>query len=140
MRVILDTNVLVSAFLSLAGPPARILQQWEQGAFDFIVSEALLAEYRRVLAYQHVASHHGLTPHEIDEAVEAIRDFALVVEPQEMLTVITADLADNRVLECAIAGDADYIVSGDTRHLLPLQEYRGIIILSPTAFLAVLAE
>ena len=138
MRVVLDTNVLVSAFLAPTGPPAQIFQQWEDGAFDLIVSEALLAEYQRVLGYPHLASHHGLTPREINEAVEAIREFALVVEPREALNVITADPSDNRVLECALVGEAEYIVSGDARHLLPLQEFRGVVILSPTAFLTVL--
>lgn len=69
-----------------------------------------------------------------------MRRFALVVEPQEDVDAIPEDPDDNRVLECAVAGAADCIVSGDVRHLLRLREYQGIHILSPTAFLALLDQ
>ncbi|MBI4504907.1 MAG: putative toxin-antitoxin system toxin component, PIN family [Chloroflexi bacterium] len=136
----LDTNVVVSAFLSPAGAPAQVVSAWERQAVELVVSEVLLQEYQRVLLYERVAIRHQMAPEDVAEIIEGFRQFALVVEPQETLAVITEDPTDNRVLECAVAGAADYIVSGDVRHLLPLQEYRGIQVLSPTAFLALLRQ
>ncbi|MBI4494876.1 MAG: putative toxin-antitoxin system toxin component, PIN family [Chloroflexi bacterium] len=137
--MVIDTNVLVSRYLSPAGSPARVFARWEQHAFTLVVSEPLLAEYQRVLLYERIAARHRMAPTEVAEVIEEFRGFAYVVEPQETVTVISADPPDNRVLECAIAGAAAYIVSGDG-HLLELQEYRGVTILSPAAFLAVLSQ
>jgi predicted nucleic acid-binding protein len=69
--------------------------------------------------------------------IAGLRDAALLVIPTEAPAVIADDPDDDHVLACAVAGEADYIVSGD-RHLLTLGEYRGIRILRPAAFLALL--
>jgi len=104
-----------------------------------VVSEPLLAEYRKALRYERVASRHGMAPSEIEKVIEGFRMFALLVTPQETVSAIQEDPEDNKVLECALAGAAEYIVSGDS-HLLTLQVFRDIQILLPSAFLAVLEE
>ena len=137
MRAVIDTNVIISRFLAPLGNPALILALWEKGIFEFVVSEAILAEYARVLAYPEVQSRHRMSQDEIDAIVSDFRTFAVVVETTVVLDVITADPSDNRFPEAAVAGGCDYIVGGDP-HLLTVGEYLGITILSPTAFLAVL--
>ncbi len=137
MRVVLDTNVVASASISLGGPPARVFFAWLRDTFELVVSEFLLLEYRRALLYHRVASRHGMNETEVNDIVEDIRQHALMVEPIETITLITDDPSDNKILECAVAGEADYIVSGD-RHLLSIGEFRGIQILSPAMFLEVL--
>jgi len=139
MRIVIDTNVIVSRFLSPHGPPARILALWEQGLFELVVSEAVLAEYRRVLDYPRLQAHHRMTPDEVAQVVAGFRSFGVLVEPQETITAIADDPSDNRFLEAAVAGHCDVIVSGDP-HLLRVGTYRGIQILRPAVFLASLEQ
>jgi uncharacterized protein len=137
MRVVADTNVIVSAFLSAIGAPARLLDLWRQGVFELLASEPILAEYRRALAYPKIQARHRLTDEYLDRLISEWRQFIILVEPHEVIGAISDDPSDNRFLECAVAGGADYVVSGD-RHLLQLQRFRGIEILSPAAFVSVL--
>ena len=65
-------------------------------------------------------------------------DIAIIVQPKRKISVIKTIEADNRILECAIEANADYIVTGDHKHLQPLKEFQGITILSPAQFLAIL--
>lgn len=139
MRVVLDTNIVVSALLSPSGAPAKVLAGWEGQLFDLVVSEPLLAEYRRALLYRRVTERLGMSPADVDEIVQGFRQFAFLVEPQEVVTVVEDDPEDNKVLECALAGDAAYIVTGDS-HLLKLQVFTDIQILSPSSFLEVLYQ
>src|SRR5579862_1234731 len=80
LRVLLDTNVLVSAFLVPLGAPARLRQAFRQGVFALVVTDAVLAEYRRVLNYERIARRHGLSPEEVDRELEALRQVAVIIE------------------------------------------------------------
>ena len=140
MRVVLDTNVVVSAFISPAGVPARLFALWQQREFQVVVSEALLSEYRNTLLYERVAVRHQLGVEEVVDLIGRIRRFAVLAASKEVIAAIVEDPADNRVLECAVAGGVDYIITGDKRQLLRLQEFQGIQILSPAGFLSVLQE
>ena len=135
MKAVADTNVLVSAVLSPAGVRAQVIKAWENQQFELVVSEAILDEYEKALNYREVASRHGLNPTEVADIIAGLRQFATLVEPTETLQVISADPADDKFL----AGQADYIISGDP-HLLNLGEYRGNQILSPREFLALLGQ
>jgi putative PIN family toxin of toxin-antitoxin system len=139
MRVVIDTNVLVSSSMSTKGSPAHIFQYWREGAFELVVSEAILAEYRRALGYPRVRERHGYNPHEIDQLVADIRQSAILVAPGSALNVVSEDPDDNKFLECAVEGKAEYLVSGDT-HLLAVRQYQGIQVLSPAVFVALLNE
>jgi uncharacterized protein len=72
---------------------------------------------------------------QISEIIKEIREFTTLITPVAGLSVIKEDEPDNRVLECAIEGKAQYIVSGDEHHLQPLKEYEAIKILSPAQFI-----
>ena len=139
MRLVLDTNVLVSALLSPSGAPARVLRLWEAEAFELVVSEAILAEYARVLAYPRIATRLKLTGESAEELVGALRQFSTLVEPDESLQVVAEDPDDDKLLACALAGGAEYVVSGD-EHLLGLGEYLWIQVLAPAAFLMLLGQ
>lgn len=134
MIVVLDTNVVISALISTGGPPTQIIDLWEAGAFDIAASAPLLDEVKRVLGYDKVKKYLKCTPEEIDRLLNGWRTASIYVEPEEELEVIKDDPDDNRVLECAVVAEADYIVSGD-HHLLDLGEYRGIEILPPAGFI-----
>jgi putative PIN family toxin of toxin-antitoxin system len=137
MRVVLDTNVIVSSFLVALGAPARIVAAWRRGRFQLVVFPALLIEYEEALGYERVRQRHQMTPEQIAIEVENIQRIAMLVEPREVPAVVARDRDDDQVLACAVAGAADYIVSGDAA-LLELREYRSIRILSPAALVALL--
>ncbi len=129
LRVTADTNIFISA-LNFGGKPEQFLRGAEAGAIQLFVSDAILAEVRRVLR----SEKFGWPENEIDKALQELRRFSLRVEPSEALNVIAADPSDNRILECAVAAKADYIVSGD-KHLLRLKAFRNALVLKVADFL-----
>lgn len=135
MRVVLDTNIIVSRYLTPHGQVARIINLWEQGAFELIASEHILGEYGRVLRYPRLRNVHQLTDTQLAEIDKAFGEFADVVDPAETPAVVQDDPNDDHFLAAAETGAADYIVTGDP-HLLKLGSYKGIPILSPAGFLA----
>lgn len=140
MRVVLDTNVIVGAYVAPKGKLAEIVYFWRIGIFEVVVSEAILDEYRRVLAYEHIQKVHQMPTEEIEEAINDLRDLSIAVEPTEALDMVQSDPSDNKFFECAVAGQADFIVSGDTKHILPIREYKDIYIVSPAEFLVCIDE
>lgn len=137
MKAVIDTNVLVSRAISDRGAPARIFRLLENGAFELLVTEEILAEYRRALGYEHVQKAHRYTTEKIESTVLSIRRIATVSTPDALLNAVPADPDDDKFIECAFSGGADYIVSGD-KHLLALGQYKGVQIVSPAVFLALL--
>lgn len=133
MLIVLDTNVIISALLSPHGPPAEILARWEAEEFSVAISPSLLAELDRALHYPKVQTHLKQPQETIQALLKRLLITAVVVHPTATLDVIRQDPADNRVLECASAADASYIVTGD-EHLLGLREFEGIVILRPAEF------
>lgn len=83
-------------------------------------------------------SKSNFSKREANSRVKAIRNIASLVQPKEQITVITAKDDDNRILECAIEAQAEFLVTGDKEHLLPIRSYRGIKIVSPAQFLGLL--
>jgi putative PIN family toxin of toxin-antitoxin system len=127
-RVVADTNILVSA-LQFGGKPKQLLDLAADGQIDLVTSEAILAEAVRVLR-----DKFNRTPDWLTEADQQLRVIVRLVEPTESLRVIGADPTDDRSLECAVAADAEVLVSGDT-HLVGLGSFRGIPIQRVAEFL-----
>lgn len=119
---LLDTNVLVSAFF-WNGNERRVLLACLEGRHRLVTSPALLAEAERVLGEK-----FDLPKPEVAAYLGSLTLAADVVSPTVRIQVVAADPADDRVLECAVAGRADGIVTGD-RHLLGLRDYAGTAIL-----------
>ena len=128
-RVVVDTNVLISA-LGWDAKPETCLEQVFHGQVAGYISPDMLDELTRVMDYPRFA----FTDDEKQSFVEIILASFHVVEPGISLSVVDDDPDDDMVLECAVAGDADYIVSGDS-HLQALDTYQDIDIVSPAAFL-----
>ncbi len=129
MRVVLDTNVLVSALIFPGGTPELAYRLVLEERIQLVTSRTLLAELGSVLE-----AKFGWDPARVEQAVGQLARVGFVVEPTTTVTEIVADDADNRVLEAAVAGNAATIVSGD-RHLLTLGEWREIQIQTPADFL-----
>ena len=132
MRIVLDTNILVSA-MGWNGNEREVLLATFSEDIDLVLSEDLIAELLRVLSYEKL-SH--LPVDKISKFVEIMMETAIIIETSSHLSVIKEDPSDDRVLECAVDGCAEYIVSGN-KHLLNLKEYEGIRILRAKAFLGI---
>lgn len=133
MRAVLDTNVYISG-LVFGGKPRAGIEFVFSGGCRLVVSEPILNELSRKLS-----TKFGWRNSEIDLALRTIRDNATVVSPSEVVTDC-ADPDDNRILEAAQAGAANFTVSGDKKHLLRMKSFRGIAIISVDDFLTSLGS
>ncbi|RLE07912.1 putative toxin-antitoxin system toxin component, PIN family [Candidatus Aerophobetes bacterium] len=129
VKVVVDTNVYISAIL-FGGNPEKIRRLSKEGRVELLISEAIIAEVAEVLRRK-----FNWENWQISQTIDEIREIATLVIPRQTLFIIKKDDNDNRILECAVEGKAQYIVSGDKHHLLPLKEYQGIRILTPAQFL-----
>ena len=130
MRAVLDTNVLISSVIA-TGVPHEIVVKGFNSEYQIVVSVATLTEFRDTLLKYPEKFHMG--EEDIQQEVETIRYFAEFVDPDEEITAVEDDPDDDKFLEAAVAGNVDYIVSGD-RHLLDLDSFQGIEIVEPRAF------
>lgn len=134
MKAVLDTDVIISGLISSAGAPAVIVDLWVNGSIGIAVSPALIQEIIDVIARPKFKPLGTLD--ERCDLIKKLLERAEIVNPSQILKIISEDDADNRVLECALDYGADYIISGDS-HLLDLGDYEGMEILSPTGFLKI---
>jgi putative PIN family toxin of toxin-antitoxin system len=137
IRFVPDTNVLVSATITPNAPPGQILVAWIQGKAELATSPILLRELERVLQRARIKKYQQLGPDEIAKLVRLIAQAAVITPGRRRIRVIKDDPSDNHVLSAALEAKADYIVTGD-RDLLALRSYRGIKIVQPGEFHAVL--
>lgn len=137
MRIVLDTNVFVSALIRPESVPAQIVQAWRKEEITLLTSPAIISEIERVLQYPHIKNLSSLTDERIIALLQLLTRKSLHTPERLKLSVILEDPDDNVILSCAVEGRADYIVSGD-KHLLQINEYDGIHILTPRQFLDVL--
>jgi len=127
MRVVLDTNVLISG-LFWRGTPYRILSAWRDGRFVLAVTPEILAEYVDV-ARRLAENFPGV---DVSRLLELLAVTAKVYEPFALPGPVCSDPADDKFLACALAAGA-VVVSGD-KHLLVVQGHRGVEVLTPAAF------
>src|SRR5437868_9911378 len=121
MKVVFDTNIVASASF-WRGKPFDCLSAWAQGVISVFVSPQLLSEYFDTI--EELSARYPERPRE--NWVEALTASADLVFPSDRARGETLDPFDEMVLECALAVDADCIVSGDKKHLLALREFRGV--------------
>jgi len=130
IRVVLDTNVLVSALL-FGGEPGRLVSLWEAGRIVPLLSKDVFLEYARVLG----CPKFGLDAADIKGLIEDhVLPFAEMIPAGEAPRIVVDDPADDKFLALADVGRADFLVSGDI-HLLSLGTYRRVEILAPRRFL-----
>lgn len=127
-KVVVDTNLFVSAHLIPSGNPAKIIDDWIDDRYTLILSKPIIEEIIEVL------QRKGVSIERIERLLTLISQQAIMITAKEELSIIKDDPDDNKFLECAVSGKADYIVSGD-KHLINLREYEGIKILTPKEFL-----
>lgn len=134
MRAVLDTDVKISR-LNFSGREHDARTLARSGRYELYLSPFILAEVAGVLERK-----CGWDTDRVRRAVAALSRLATVMEPEVTVTAVEQDDPDNRVLECAVAARADFLVTGDRRHLLPLREYQGTRIVTTAEFLHALEE
>ena len=132
LRVVCDTNVLVSAFIA-AGPPSRIIEEVIAGHLELVMAQPVMTELERILTEKLRFEAERWV--EVEELlVDLASEFAPT--PPGATEPVTGDPDDDIILACAVSADADVVVSGDRRHLLPVGEHRGVRVITPQALLA----
>lgn len=128
-KATLDTNILISA-LGWEGKPKQVFAMAVEGKFELVISDKQFTELERVLDYP----RFQFTEEQKGRFKALVMAVAKLVNPAEEINVITDDPDDNMILECGVAGDVDYIVTGDP-DLLKLEKFRDIKIRTAKEFL-----
>jgi len=125
-RVVLDTNLFVAAYWSPRSASARILRACEEDQLELLVSPAVRRELFRILRNARTDSAH-------QQRAAELLEWAEEVHPTRKLHLVVEDPEDDKFLECALDGHADYVITSDG-HLLRLGSVDGVCIVKPTAF------
>ena len=126
----MDTNVIVSG-LNFPGNERMVLELALRGRFELFLPRFILGEAAGVLVRK-----FGWDAERAAQALSVLENAATVIEPPHMTEIIEGGHADNRILECAVAANAGYLVTGDRRHLLPIGEHLGASIVNAPRFLS----
>jgi hypothetical protein len=133
MRVVVDTNVFVSALLSERSPPGDLVRMWREDRFTLLTAPPQIDELSRVSRYPKIRAR--LSPALAGRLINELRDIAVLVDALPTVDAFP-DPYDNYLLAIAVGGSADYLVTGDKRDLLTLQRYAATSIIAVSAFVA----
>ena len=139
MKVVFDTNVLLSAILTPHRAPAQLLQLALEGKFQLLISPEIMQEFVRVIRYPKLTKllkKRRLTPKDLEDFLEKLGKIVIWTPGKLRLEAVSEDPADDIILACAVEGGADFLVSGD-HHLTDLQTFQGIRIVDPATFLGI---
>jgi putative PIN family toxin of toxin-antitoxin system len=134
LHAVYDTNVIVSGTLVPGSIPASLVSLALQNVVQLAISPEILEEYRGVLLRPKFGFHEAT----VTTFLQELQQRAHMVQPTTRVT-ISPDEPDNRFLECALAADAQYIVTGNIKHF-PAQEYQGVKIVTPAEFASFLIK
>ena len=137
IHIVIDANLFVSAILKPDSRPAEIISLVRDDKIKLLMSEDIENEIRAVLLYPKIARRHKKSKEYIDAFFNKLRSAAIFVIPKERLSVVKDDPSDNKYLECAVTGNAQYILTGDS-HLKEIAVYKGIRVLTAADFLAII--
>lgn len=135
IKVVLDTNVLVSALLKNKSLPAFILAIIRQKRINLCLTKEIFAEYKAVLERQ---KFHGIRK-EVMPLLASLKKEALWVSPKERVKEIVADPEDNKFLEAAQEAQADYLITGNIKHF-PLKNFHKTKIVNPRDFIETIMQ
>lgn len=136
MKIVLDTNVLISATFWY-GDSFKIINELEKENFISISSEEILDEYLRILNSREIIEKTNDKNLVFKQSVDKIRSLSKIVFPKEKINFIEEDSDDNKFIEVAVEGKCDFIISQD-KHLINKKNYMNIKIITPKEFLEVL--
>lgn len=129
VKVVFDANIYLSAII-FGGNPRQCLELARNRDIELFTSYTIFLEVARNLQ-----NKFGWSAGEVKEVIKGIDGFAILVSPKDMIRVIRTHPQDNKILEAAQEAKADYIISGDKKHLLSLKKFKNIKIISAKDFL-----
>ena len=127
-KVVLDTNVYISAII-FGGNPRQIINQAQNKTIQIFISTSILLEIA-----QKLKNKFSWNTNQVKHAIKTISKTTTIVHPTINVNIVKSDPSDNKIIDCALEAKAKYIVSGD-KHLLSLKKHRNIKIISPHQFL-----
>ena len=131
MKVVFDTNIYISGFLFKGGCPSLLIDLAETKKFALYYSPEILEELKNTLMKGKFAQ---LGLHEKDKYIRIVESMGEIVYPTTKIDIVKADDNDNQILECALSCEADYLITGDKKHLLSLKHPFRFKIVSPAEF------
>lgn len=131
LKIVFDSNVYLSAVLS-GGNPGEILNLAKEKKIQIFLSEYIIGEITRILKEK-----LHWQDFDIRNVLDDIKEVSTLVFPTDRVDIIKLHQEDNRILECGLVANADYLISGDKKHILPLKKFQGIKIVSPKEFLEI---
>ena len=139
LKAVVDTNLLVSSFISPFSYPREVERCWRRGAFVLVTSHEIVEEVNRVLRLPRIQVKYHLAESDIQAFVLTLIHRANCVAGRLILKGVAPDSGDDKVISCAVEGEAALIVTGD-KALQRLREYQGIKIINAETFISVLEE
>jgi putative PIN family toxin of toxin-antitoxin system len=138
-RAVLDSSVLISAFLTPGGTSAQILDAARAGVFVLCLSREILAETAgRLRGKTRLRTRYRYGREQVEAFCDHLAAIAELAADRPELEAVPDDPKDDMIVATAVAAKAAWLVTGDRRHLLPLRRYEGIRILTPREFLDLL--
>jgi uncharacterized protein len=139
LTAVIDSTVLVSAFLTKGGVSAELLRYAREGVFVVFLSEEILTETEHTLSYPRIRARYTYTDEDVTDFLDRLRLAADLITDLPGLTGIVRDPNDDMIIATARRANTAYIVTRDD-DLLSLQQYEDISILTPEAFIAIVRE
>ena len=139
LNAVIDSTVLVSAFLTEGGVSAELLHYAREGVFVVFLSEEILTETEHALSYPRIRARYEYTDEDVTDFLDRLRLAAQVITDLPQLTGIVRDPNDDMIIATAARAHATYLVTRD-KDLLSLETYEGITMLIPEAFIAIVRE
>ena len=137
-KAVLDTNILVSAFITPRGTPAKLLHAWREEQFDLVTSPPILVELQEALCRPKIHIRYHLSREDIHNFVTLLASATVLVPGTTAVSAPIQDPDDLMVLATAIESQAAYLVTGD-KALLHLKRFQSVHIITPSAFLRIIA-
>jgi putative PIN family toxin of toxin-antitoxin system len=132
IKVVFDTNIYISAFL-FGGIPEQLINLAFKGRFKLFISNEILNEISSVLSKKF---HYP--PLRVQQIIRSVKSLTVTVTPTQTIKIIKSWPSDNRILECCQKAKANYLVSGDKKHILPLKKFKSTKIVTAEQFLKII--
>ena len=133
--VVFDTNILISALLSVGSKPDLCINLARNGEIESVTCTEILGEFQQKLIQKF---HYPVA--EAQDVIDEIVGFSRIVVIANTLQVVEADPKDDMIVECGVVGKASHIITGDKKHLLPMRRYQNIDIVTTADFLTIFSE
>lgn len=139
LRIVFDIQLFIQAVLTKKGICSLLLTAWKENHYILISSTDIVGEIARALSYHQIRKKYNITQVDIENLISLLESEAVILSEVPKLNIIQDYLPNNKFLDCAIAGKANYIVAGDA-HLLGIKKIKNIPIISASHFTKILGS